>query len=173
MLLLLVLLAPVLKWYLLEFTSRFEKYSLCNTHILLHETKFKGIFAVLSGIWKCRKSRILVLTFWAKTAAGATFFAFCNYVAYYTILWYSNFHTVSNMRCTTERRQVIFWNVPNRAVSISSYTFGASISIFSVSISVRCTTQSSEHIFPYFFRQPLTATNAYSPRFQDPILELC
>ena len=40
---------------------------------------FKGIYAVLSQIWKCRKSRVFGAKFWANNTAGATFFSFCNY----------------------------------------------------------------------------------------------
>ena len=45
--------------------------------ILLHN--IKGIYAILSQIWKCRKSRVFGANFWAKRGAGATSFAFCNY----------------------------------------------------------------------------------------------
>ena len=38
----------------------------------------KGIYAILSRIWKCRKSRILVLIFWVKKLVGANFLRFCN-----------------------------------------------------------------------------------------------
>ena len=38
----------------------------------------KGIYAILSRIWKCRKSRVLVLIFWVKKLVGANFLRFCN-----------------------------------------------------------------------------------------------
>ena len=39
----------------------------------------KGIFAVLSQIWKCRKSRFFGANFFGRKMVGANFFAFCNY----------------------------------------------------------------------------------------------
>ena len=39
---------------------------------------WKGIYAILSRIWKCRKSRVLVLIFGVKKLAGANFLRFCN-----------------------------------------------------------------------------------------------
>ena len=47
--------------------------------ILLHKNNFKGIYAVLSRIWQCRKSRVFGANFLVKKAAGAASFAFCNY----------------------------------------------------------------------------------------------
>ena len=38
----------------------------------------KGIYAVLSRWWKCRKL-FLVLIFWVKKLVGANFTRFCNY----------------------------------------------------------------------------------------------
>ena len=38
----------------------------------------KGIYAILSRISKCRKSRVLVLIFWVKKLVGANFLRFCN-----------------------------------------------------------------------------------------------
>ena len=38
----------------------------------------KGIYAVLSRISKCYKSRVLVLIFWVKKLVGANFLRFCN-----------------------------------------------------------------------------------------------
>ena len=42
---------------------------------------FKGIYAVLSGIWKCRKPRVIGANFWVQKLVGANFYAFCNYVS--------------------------------------------------------------------------------------------
>ena len=42
----------------------------------------KGIYAILSRISKCRKSRILVLIFWVKKLVGANFLRFCNSAAW-------------------------------------------------------------------------------------------
>ena len=42
---------------------------------------FKGIYAVLSQIWKFCKSRNLVLIFWVKKLVGANFTRFCNYAS--------------------------------------------------------------------------------------------
>ena len=39
----------------------------------------KGIYAVLSRIWKCRKSRIFGANFFGGILVGANFYAFCNY----------------------------------------------------------------------------------------------
>ena len=38
----------------------------------------KGIYAILSRISKCHKSRVLVLIFWVKKLVGANFLRFCN-----------------------------------------------------------------------------------------------
>ena len=43
-----------------------------NCEILLHNIDVEGIYGILSRIWKCRESRVLVLIFWAKKAVGAT-----------------------------------------------------------------------------------------------------
>ena len=41
---------------------------------------FKGIYAVLSQIWKCRKPRSFCANFLSQKLVGANFYAFCNYV---------------------------------------------------------------------------------------------
>ena len=47
----------------------------------------KGIYAILSRIWKCRKSRVLVLIFWVKKLVGANFLRFCNSAFHSSCQW--------------------------------------------------------------------------------------
>ena len=71
-----LLAAPVLKWCPLEFSSKFEKYTLCNTHILLHKTNFKGIYAVLSQFKNVVNHAFLVLIFWGQNCCRCFIFRF-------------------------------------------------------------------------------------------------
>ena len=50
-----------------------------NKHFVILLHNFKGIYAVLSRIWKCRKSRVFGANLCVQNTAGATSFAFCNY----------------------------------------------------------------------------------------------
>ena len=59
--------------------SRFEKYTLCNIHILLHGLISKAFTLFCREFENVVIHAFLVLIFWAKNAAGATVCAFCNY----------------------------------------------------------------------------------------------
>ena len=61
--------------------SRFEKYTLCNIHILLHGLISKAFTLFCREFENVVIHAFLVLIFWAKNAAGATVCAFCNYDA--------------------------------------------------------------------------------------------
>ena len=61
--------------------SRFEKYTLCNIHILLHGLISKAFTLFCREFENVVIHAFLVLIFWAKNAAGATVCAFCNYVS--------------------------------------------------------------------------------------------
>ena len=64
-------------WYLCFSTLLISRDKHCQ--ILLHVFHSKGIYSVLSLIWKCCESGVFGANFLGQKAVGATFFAFCNY----------------------------------------------------------------------------------------------
>ena len=60
--------------------SRFEKYTLCNIHILLHGLISKAFTLFCREFENVVNRVFLVLIFWVKKLVGANFTRFCNYV---------------------------------------------------------------------------------------------